>query len=76
MVTRSLVVALLTGVSRLAAGQQQPPTIPGDLAVALLDHGESQSGNRTPRIVVGRRPLAISIAGASHQFSVLSMSQW
>src|SRR5437763_5982309 len=59
MVTRSLVVALLTGVSRLAAGQQQPPTIPGDLAVALLDHGESQSGNRTPRIVVGRAPAGI-----------------
>src|SRR4051812_28875694 len=61
MATRSLILALClsTVVSGLAASQQQPATIPTELAVALLDHGESQSGNRTPRIVVGRAPAGI-----------------
>src|SRR5881628_2536809 len=61
MVTRAVVVALClsTVLSRAAVGQQQPPTIPTELAVALLDHGESQSGNRTPKIVVGRAPSGI-----------------
>ena len=42
-----------------APGQQQPATIPSELALVLLDHGESLSGNRAPRIVVGRAPDGI-----------------
>ena len=39
-------------------GQQPPAVIPTDLALALIDNGGgmSMSGNRPPRIVVGRAP--------------------
>ena len=50
-------VAFLTSSmlpAREACAQQQPTSIPTDLALALLDHGESISGNRSPKIVVGR----------------------
>ena len=56
----SLALLLLTLVVRRdAAGQQQPASIPTELAVALLDHGESASGNRVPKLVVGRVPASI-----------------
>ena len=55
-----LCIALLSSVApSVARAQEQPSTIPTALAVALLDRGESASGNRSPMIVVGRAPSGI-----------------
>ena len=56
----SAALLIVTAASvRHARGQQQPATIPTELALVLLDHGESLSGNRAPKIVVGRAPDGI-----------------
>ena len=54
----ALLIVTASPVQR-ARGQQQPATIPTELALVLLDHGESLSGNRAPRIVIGRAPDGI-----------------
>jgi hypothetical protein len=60
----SRLALLLTAMvaPRSAIGQQQPPTIPSELAVALLDHGESASGNRVPKLVVGHAPAGFPVS--------------
>lgn len=42
-----------------AKAQQQPATVPTELAMVLLDRGGSFTGNPTPQIVVGRAPSGI-----------------
>jgi hypothetical protein len=41
------------------AAQQQPATIPTDLALALLGNSASVYGSRTPRITVGQAPAGV-----------------
>lgn len=50
-----LPLVVLLSAPRVAA-QEQPAMIPTALAVALLDRGESASGNRSPLFVVGHAP--------------------
>src|ERR1051325_4598732 len=82
----SRLALLLTAMvaPRSAIGQQQPPTIPSELAVALLDHGESASGNRVPKVVVGQAPAgfpasltnldgAVLVGGVEYPQSVIAV---
>ena len=56
----STALLIVTAVpERHARGQQPPATVPTELALVLLDHGELLSGSRAPRIVIGRAPDGI-----------------
>jgi len=68
-------VALLISISLNAwpaAGQQPPTTIPTDLALALLDHGGGISGERSPKIVVGKAPDPIPASLTSLEGAVVA----
>jgi hypothetical protein len=56
----STALLIVTAVPvRHARCQQPPATIPTELALVLLDHGETLSGNRAPKIIIGRAPDGI-----------------